>query len=364
MDIYAAAGVDYDVLDAGKRAAVSAAAQTTGYAASRGAVGNDASRGETAFCFQLGNQHLATVLECLGTKSTIARQVQDELGINRFDAIGYDTVAAAVNDLVCVGAMPLVVNAYFATGAPDWYRQPGRFEALVAGFKQACEHSGAMWGGGESPGLSGIVEETEIDLAASATGAVAHGVAPLLGDELHDGDDIVLVSSTGLHANGSSLARKIASHSPDGWATKLPSGRGFGEAVLDPSAIYVSLVENLLADLSDVTYLSHITGHGFRKLMRANAHFTYRITEVPPVPEVLRFMVDKADMTTSDAYGTFNMGAGFAVMCRPSATDEVLSVAKRCGFEAWRSGTVEAGERKVVIEPLGVTYLDQDLQLR
>src|SRR5437868_13598938 len=115
---YGAAGVDYEALDAGKRDALTAALATSGLLAEHGGQALDESRGEPAFVFELGGQTLAFVLEGLGTKSLIARQVEQELGLNRFDDVAYDTVAAIVNDLCCVGALPLVVNAYFATGSP------------------------------------------------------------------------------------------------------------------------------------------------------------------------------------------------------------------------------------------------------
>lgn len=364
MDLYAAAGVDYDVLDAGKRAAVAAALSTTAFSAGRGAIGNDASRGEPAFTFQFGDQHLAVVLECLGTKSTIARQYQEQTGINRFNHIGYDSVAAIVNDLICIGALPLVINAYFATGSPDWYSAEGRFEQLVAGWTQACLDSSAAWGGGESPGLSGIISETEIDLAGSVVGATPSGVAPILGTQLRAGDEIVLIESTGLHANGASLARKVAAEVPDGYSTKLPSGATFGDAVLAPTAIYVQFVETMLRENVPVSYISHITGHGFRKVMRPAKDFTYRITELPPVPEVLQFLVDQTKMTPQDAYGTFNMGAGFAIYCEAGSGAQVVDLAKAAGWKAWVSGVVEEGPRQVILEPIGVKYSDADLQLR
>lgn len=364
MSLYAAAGVDYDVLDAGKRAAVAAALSTTAFSHARGATGVDASRGEPAFLFGFGGLNLAVVLECLGTKSTIARQYQDATGVNRFDSIGYDSVAAIVNDLICVGALPLVVNAYFATGSPDWYSADGRFVALVEGWRKACEDAGATWGGGESPGLSGIIAETEIDLAGSAVGAVPEGCDPVLGEHLAAGDEIVLVASTGLHANGASLARATESKLEDGYATLLPSGATFGDAVLSPSAVYVGLVDELLKTAVPITYLSHITGHGFRKVMRADRDFTYRITEVPPVPEVLGFLVEQTEMSPADAYGTFNMGAGFAVYCKAGSGDAVVAAAERSGHEAWVAGVVENGDRSVVIEPLGISYAGHDLELR
>ena len=125
-DAYRRAGVDYETLDAGKRLAMASALATSHLLGARGGRSLDRSRGEPASVFELGQQTLALVLEGLGTKSIIARQVQEQLGINRFAYVAYDAVAAILNDLSCVGALPLVVNAYFATGSSDWYREPDR----------------------------------------------------------------------------------------------------------------------------------------------------------------------------------------------------------------------------------------------
>ncbi len=115
---YRDAGVDYEVLDAGKRTALTAALATSSLLTAR-PVGRalDASRGEPAFVFELGGLTLALVLEGLGTKAMIAQAVYEQTGENRFADVAYDTVAAIVNDLCCVGAAPIVVNAYFSTGS-------------------------------------------------------------------------------------------------------------------------------------------------------------------------------------------------------------------------------------------------------
>ena len=164
------------------------------------------------------------MLEGLGTKSMIARACEDQLGAHGFHAVAYDTVAAIVNDLCCVGALPLVVNAYFATGASDWYSFADRQAGLLAGWRHGCEDAGAAWGGGESPALSGLVSTDEIELAGSAVGLVPGG-SPILGADLADGDEIVLVKSSGLHANGASLARMIAAQLPGGYGFELPRRR-------------------------------------------------------------------------------------------------------------------------------------------
>jgi phosphoribosylformylglycinamidine cyclo-ligase len=359
---YSSAGVDYATLDAGKRSALTEALATSELLAESGGRAIDESRGEPAFVFEAGGQTLGFVLEGLGTKSIIARQLEDELGPRGFEHVAYDAVAAIVNDLCCVGALPLVVNAYFATGSSDWYRAPDRQDALLRGWRRGCEDAGAAWGGGESPSLPGLVASADIELAGSAVGLVPGG-RTILGDALVPGDEIVLVHSSGLHANGASLARKVASELSDGYATPLPSGRSFGEALLDPSIIYTRLVRGLLGADLGVHYLSHVTGHGLLKLMRPRADLGYRIVKLPPVPEVLEFLAERAGMSPAAAYSTFNMGSGYAVYCRPGSGERVLSLCAELGLGADLAGTVTEGPRRVVLEQLDVVYESGDLDL-
>jgi phosphoribosylformylglycinamidine cyclo-ligase len=261
---YETAGVDYDTLDAAKRLAMELASGTLHQPLRRGASVLGASIGEPATLLELGGLTLAVVLECLGTKSMIAREVEDVLGLDRWDAVGVDAVAAIVNDLCCVGALPLTVNAYFATGSSGWYAGR-RHASLVTGWRSACDDVGAAWVGGESPTLSGLIDPDQIDLAGSALGRVPEGAAPWLGSSLQPGDEIVVAASSGLHANGASLARALAAspeRCPKGWAEELPSGRAFGDAVLDPSVLYPKLVEALFATEIPVHYASHVTGRG------------------------------------------------------------------------------------------------------
>src|SRR5688572_14436392 len=300
---YSAAGVDYAALDAGKRAALMQAQATSGLLARHGGRAFDETRGEPAFAFEVGGQTFAFVLEGLGTKSIVARAMEEEQGEDRFADVAYDTVAAIVNDLCCIGALPLVVNAYFATGSSEWYAHPARQASLLRGWRRACEDAGATWGGGESPTLPDLAASGAIEHAVSAVGLVPGGRPPLTGAGLTAGDEIVFLESTGLHANGASLARMVAGRlEPERYATPLPSGRAFGSALLDPARIYTGLVGALLEHDAPVHYLSHITGHGLLKLMRPSRDFTYRITDLPKVPEVLGFLVEQAEMTSAAAY--------------------------------------------------------------
>jgi phosphoribosylformylglycinamidine cyclo-ligase len=360
---YRAAGVDYETLDAGKRLAIAGALSTSQLLGERGGRALDASRGEPAFVFELDDRAFAFVVEGLGTKSVIARQVLEEQGINRFGDVAYDTVAAICNDLCCVGALPLVVNAYFATGASEWYREGERSAALIEGWRRACVDAGCTWGGGESPSLPGLLDEREIELAGAAVGSVPAGGRPILGERLQPGDEIVLVASSGLHANGASLARLLAGRLSDGYATVLGDGTTFGEALLEPSVMYAGLVAALLKDELPLSYISHITGHGLLKLMRPSRALTYRIERLPPVPSVLSFMVEQARMDAHAAYSTFNMGSGYALYCAAGAGERIVAIARRLGLSALVGGRVEEGPRQVILEPVGVRFAGEELEL-
>jgi phosphoribosylformylglycinamidine cyclo-ligase len=293
----------------------------------------------------------------------IARRVLEQQGADRFADVAYDTVAAILNDLCCVGALPLVLGAYFATGASDWYAQPDRAAALIEGWRRGCADAGCTWGGGESPSLAGLVHEADIELAGAAVGVVPDGSQPILGAALAAGDEIVLVRSSGLHANGASLARLVADRLAAGYATALPSGTTLGDALLEPSVLYAPLVGALLQRGLELTYISHITGHGLLKLMRPARPLRYRIERLPEIPEVLSFLVEHAGLDEHAAYSTFNMGAGYALYCRAGDAQELVAIASELGYQAERAGRVEDGPREVLLEPVGVRFSDRELEL-
>ena len=105
-----------------------------------------------------GPFYLASIVECLGSKALVADEMTRLTGKSYYDGIAQDTIAMAVNDLITVGATPLVVQAYWAAGGSDWFGDAQRAQALVAGWKRACDVCGVAWGGGETPALAGIVE--------------------------------------------------------------------------------------------------------------------------------------------------------------------------------------------------------------
>ena len=361
---YDQAGVVYDLIDPLKVAAQRAAAATAGHLSTHGYAEVTASRGESAYVVDVGPFYLASIVECLGSKALVADEMARLTGRSAYEGIAQDTIAMAINDLITVGATPLVVQAYWAAGGSDWFSDTARAQALVTGWKKACDTCGVAWGGGETPALAGIVEAGRIDLAASCTGIVSPKSRLTLGDALAPGDAIVLLASSGIHANGLSLARKLVERLPVGWLTEVAPGLSYGDALLAPTTLYSPVTEALWKAGVAVHYAANITGHGWRKLLRHPAALTYRIERIPPVPPVLQFIQQEARQDDREAYSTLNMGAGFALFVDAAQGEQAVQVAQAHGVPALLAGRVEAGPKQLLIEPLGIRFGTDDLQLR
>lgn len=361
---YEQAGVVYDLIDPLKVAAQRSAAATAGNLAAHGFREVQASRGESAYVFDAGPFYIASIVECLGSKSLVADEMHKLTGRSYYDAIAQDTIAMAVNDLITVGATPLVVQAYWAAGGSDWFSDQARAQALVEGWKRACDICGVAWGGGETPALAGIVEGGRIDLAASCTGIIQPKERLSVGDQLAPGDAIVLLASSGIHANGLSLARKLVERLPLGYLTPVAGGSTYGDALLAPTVLYSPVTEALFKAGISPRYCANITGHGWRKLLRHPGEFTYRIHSVPEVTPVLKFIQQHAQQDDREAYSTLNMGAGFAIFVRQEDAAKTVQIAEGLGIAATLAGQVEAGPKQLLIEPLSIRFASDDLQLR
>ena len=361
---YEQAGVDYDLIDPLKVRAQRAAAATSIHLAAHGFSEVTASRGESAYVVDVGPFYIASIVECLGSKALVADEMHRLTGKSYYDSIAQDTIAMAINDLITVGATPLIVQAYWAAGGSDWFADGQRSSALVDGWKRACDACSVAWGGGETPALAGIVADGRIDLAASCTGLINPKERLSVGDKLAPGDAIVLLASSGIHANGLSLARKLVERLPQGYLTPVAPGLNFGDALLAPTVLYSPVTEALYKAGITPHYCANITGHGWRKLLRHPAQHRYRIHTVPEVTAVLKFIQQHAHQDDREAYSTFNMGAGFALFVQAGDARRTAEVAQSVGVKAWVCGAVEAGAKELVIEPLGIGFGTDDLQLR
>ena len=365
---YKNAGVDYAKIDPLKVLAQRAAADTARNLTPHGFSEVAASRGESAYVVDCGDFYLASITECLGTKALVADAMRalpaSSAGRTYYDQIAQDTLAMAINDIITVGATPISVHAYWASGGSDWFADKARARDLVDGWKRACDRCGVAWGGGETPALAGVVEPGRVDLAASCVGIVRPKSRLTLGDKLGAGDAIVLLASSGIHANGISLARKLAERLPEGYAARLEDGTLFGDALLEPTLLYSPATEALAAAGIVPHYCVNITGHGWRKLMRHQAAFTYRISALPPVPLVLQFIQRHAAIDDREAYGNLNMGAGFALFVASAEAERTVQIAQSAGLRALIAGSVDNGPKKIVIEPLQLTFSADDLHVR
>lgn len=362
MNAYHEVGVDYNQLDALKRLAQIAAAETDGNLPP-GMNVVSGSRGEPAFVVDIGPFYLAVVQEGLGTKNLVAEAAETE-DRTFMDKIARDTVAMIINDLISVGAQPLVVNAHWALGSRQWLVHKNRGEDLVRGWAAACNDAGAVYGAGETPILKGIIYPETVELSGSGVGIIEPKSRLTLGDRLQAGDHIVLIESSGIHANGLTLARRIAEELPDGYQTRLADGRIFSEALLNPTHIYAKLQQKVFSHGLEIHYMVHITGHGWRKLMRANRDFTYRMHTVPSAQEEFALIQQVGKISDEEMYGTFNMGAGFAFMVPQDQAQNVVTIAGEQGLRAWDAGVVEDGPKQVIIESKDIVFSADTLAIR
>ncbi|MBI2074780.1 MAG: phosphoribosylformylglycinamidine cyclo-ligase, partial [Candidatus Levybacteria bacterium] len=156
----------------------------------------------------------------------------------------------------------------------------------------------------------------------------------------------------------------IANKLPQGYATKLPSGQMYGQALLTKTNIYAKLVQALLDGGVDIHYISNITGHGMRKVMRARGNFTYIIEDIFEPQEILLFIQEHANLSDEDIYGTYNMGQDYALFIPEKDIEKAQDITTEQGFESLNAGYIKEGERKVVIQPKNLIYKSKTLDLR
>src|ERR1051326_541844 len=208
---YDQSGVRYDALDAFKRLCQHAAATTVPALATHHLKEPPSIRGESAYLLETNDSYLAHVEEGLGTKNLVADAMLKLTGQSYYANIGLDTVATIVNDLITTGALPISVAMHAAVGDSSWFENQQRSQDLINGFAQGCRQSNSVWGGGETPALKDIINPETIVLAGSAIGQIKPKSRRITGN-VQDGDAIILLASSGVHTNGLTLCRALASH--------------------------------------------------------------------------------------------------------------------------------------------------------
>jgi phosphoribosylformylglycinamidine cyclo-ligase len=363
--------VDYDKLDPFKEESIRRLRGTLDHPSRLGARIVLETVGETAVAVDIGHGdfYIAFNIEGLGTKNLIAEAMAEKerigegSGIDRrklFAGLGLDEMAMTLNDLAGIGAAPIIFEPTVATGDSDYLTDQERSAGLIDGFEKGARLARVAVPGGETPTLSGIVNAKTIDLAGASMGIIRPQSRLVTGDRLCEGLTIYGVESSGIHSNGLSLARKIAERTREGYFTKLPSGRTIGVALLAPTFIYSPFVEALFEEGVDVRYMQPITGHGWAKIMRKEKSLRYVVENVPePMPgsqEVFEFLQENGPVDDEEAYKTWNMGIGWVVIAPGDDARGVGRAGRKYGLSTFRLGSVEKGDREVVIAPKNIAY--------
>lgn len=361
---YAQVGDNYMTKDPTKILAQKSAKETSKNLSSYGFKEIAQTRGESAYVWEQGNVLMASVIEGLGTKNLIADKMYELTGKSYYDVIGHDTVATGINDLVSVGASPLVVHAYWAIENNNWLQDIKRMNDLISGWTSACNLAGASWGGGETATQTDINNKNTVDLAVSVVGTIKEKKNLVLGTNIKTGDRIIFVKSNGVNANGMTLTRKIAPRLKKGYLEELKPGLTYGKALLTKTNIYAKLVKNLQNGNINLHYLSNITGHGLRKVMRANQNLTYVVEKLFEPQEIFLFIQKHAGLTDYECFDTYNMGQDYAIFVAPEDAKKTKEIIKKSGFESLDAGYVEKGPRRVVIKPKDIVFEGETLDLR
>ncbi len=361
---YSEVGDDYDTKDPIKILAQNAAIKTSNNLLKNGYQEVGATRGESAYVWKHGDIYMASVIEGLGTKNLIADEMRKITGKTYYDIIGHDTVATIINDLVSVGARPLVIHAYWAIENNNWLADEKRITDLIKGWTNACHIALVAWGGGETPTLKAIIAPNTIDLAGSAIGIINSKKRLITDNLLQAGDRILLLRSNGINANGASLARSISKNLNKGYGTKLKNNLMYGEALLTLTNIYAKVINDLLDNDIDIHYLSNITGHGLRKIMRAKQELLYTLEKIFEPQEIFLFIQSHSGLSDKEMYETYNMGQDYAVYIPKAHVKKAQEIIKQNGFESMDAGFVSAGKRCVKIEPKNIILEGESLILK
>ncbi len=293
--------------------------------------------GGFAGLFRIGEgRYLAAATDGMGTKLEVARMA------GRLSTVGIDLVAMCADDVACTGAEPLFFLDYLAMGKVG----PDDAATIVQGIAEGCRRAGCALLGGETAEHPGVMGEDQLDLAGFCVGVVDD--EGLIGPRrVREGDALVGLASTGLHANGYSLVRSAMLTEGPRVLDVVAEGfhRPLADELLEPTAIYAPLVVSL-ARAGLVHAAAHVTGGGLpgnvpRALPEGMA--AEIILGTWPIPPIFDLVRKAADASDGDMFATFNMGLGMVLVVSPNQADEVIDRAADAGVQAFGIGGVSGG---------------------
>ena len=289
-------------------------------------------------CTNMPHPVLISGTDGVGTKLKLAFMM------DKHDTVGIDCVAMCVNDVVCAGAKPLIFLDYIACGK----NVPERIAQMVAGVAEGCVQAGCALVGGETAEMPGFYPEDEYDLAGFTVGAVDKSRL-LDNSTMTPGDVLIALPSSGVHSNGFSLVRRVfdLEHDPEVLTRYTEElGRPLGEALLEPTRIYVKPVLALMEQVT-VKGVSHITGGGFYenipRSLKEGCCARIRKADVR-TPALFDLIAKVGNIPERDMFNTFNMGVGMVLTVAAADADKALAVLHENGEPgAWKLGEIAAG---------------------
>ena len=324
---YAAAGVDIRAKDEAARSITGILSYVRQAAMGRPLGG----AGHFAGMVEFGDHALVLATDGVGTKLEVANAMR------KWDTVGIDCVAMNVNDAVCVGAEPLAFVDYLAIDKPD----PHLVAELAKGLNEGARQSDMTVVGGETAVLPSLVKG--FDLAGTVLAFVRKDRI-VSGARIAPGDVLLGVESSGIHSNGYTLVRRAMERAGKSYHDKLPGGRAIGEALLEPTRIYVKAVLDMLREVGpeNVHGISHITGSGLLNVPRLKKDVRYVLDDPIEPPALFRHVQEWGGVALDEMYRTFNMGMGLCVVVPPAHADRALAALRR-HHPAKKVGRVEAG---------------------
>ena len=291
---------------------------------------------------------IAVTTDGVGTKILLAREA------NRWEPIGIDCVANNVNDLICVGAVPLALLDYVATDRID----EGVLEEVARGLYLGADLAGIAIPGGEIAQIGAMLADASggrpmLDLVGTAIGALPSGRDPVDGSGVKSGDVIIGLPSSGLHSNGYSLARHaLFDMAGMTLADRVPgTARHLDDTLLQPTRVYVAAAQALWAAGVEPRGLVHISGGGLLNLARLAADVSYELDALPPPPPVFGLIAEAGRVPAATMYATFNMGIGFCIVVPAARQKAAMTALKNAGEDPVRVGWVSGRKGRTVSIP-------------
>lgn len=278
----------------------------------------------------------------------VGTKIQLAYLMDKHDTVGIDCVAMCVNDVVCAGAEPLFFLDYIACGK----NYPEKIAAIVKGVAEGCKQAGAALVGGETAEHPGLMPEDEYDLAGFAVG-VAEEKDLITGADVKPGDVLIGIASSGVHSNGFSLIRKVFEMTKESLDTHYDElGKTLGEALIEPTIIYVRALRSIRESGVVIKACSHITGGGFYenvpRMLHDGVHAVIR-KDSYEVPAIFRLLQDKGGIEEHMMYNTYNMGIGMIAAVAPGDVDRTIEAVRAAGETCYVIGEIRDGEKGVTI---------------